>query len=209
MQTVFKVIILCTIMLILIILDRKVNLGEIHRNSKHVTIKASDGNEYTVIRGHTKDQAVRMLVRVRAMSERLLEMVQSNCMDACEGARIMLNRVRNSTVQFTELMPESPNDPVAININKGESIQLCLFDRQRINPVQMDALFTVVVHELAHMMDKTISAMQNGHSLHSGLFKRHEAFLMQYAHRLNIVPDGGAIGAMYCGIRIPDPSVSQ
>jgi hypothetical protein len=177
-----------------------------------VMFEGSDGRGYYVVEGSTEEQAADMLVDVVAKSTALIKRVSSmdlKQVSADMGVSVKRLRCISETrdITFMEHRP-ALGEPVAVNIDKGMSIKLCLFD-QNGNVVTKEALFTIVVHELAHIMEVEVSEMKQGHSVHSDAFKRNEAFLMKHAAAMGYVPVGGAVGSAYCGITIPSAEGAQ
>jgi hypothetical protein len=162
------------------------------------------GSEFIVYDDENASAAVLILDKVQEMTSQLLRGID---VDKSTDAQLLVSRVDALPISFKELRPQ-PGEAVAMNTNKGELIELCLFDPTG-NPVNVPALFAVVVHELAHMMDTHISAMVGGHSVHTDRFKRNEKFLMDLAVSMNLVPQGGSVGGAYCGIIIPDPEYAN
>jgi hypothetical protein len=207
MDDTYNTVILVIFAIAFIVADKKraINLFKQHL----ILVKTEDGNQYLVKNGKFQNQAANMLNRVNTRVINLLSTICTPTDLECTGqvaldARILMHRLKYKKIQWVQNMP-GPNDPVALNYNKGDSIHLCLFDSDG-RPVSEDVLFTVVVHELAHIMEPALSKMLNGHSVHSKRFKSNENYIMNRASELGYVPHGGAIGSAYCGIHIPDPA---
>jgi hypothetical protein len=170
--------------------------------------EASDGRCYWVNNNkETAQEAANMLASLQKKIKHLLTVLTNSpeIRDTAlaRGIQRLEDRVSRGSIEFMEHKPEK-GESVAINYGKGDAIFVCLFD-DRNQAVDMEALFTVVVHELAHITESTTSQMLNGHSVHSDEFKRNEAFLMSKAASLSYVPPGGAVGQSYCNIHLPDP----
>lgn len=202
------VIIVCVA---LVIADKKDYVAKITKSLDVVEEKGPDGQSYWVVKGPTQKVAATLLSEVVQMSENLLKQVavsftQDDCM--CDDAEQLLMAVNRRTIEFKEIRPQKTGGAVAYNVDKGKTIGLCLFGDDQETPVGFPALFSVVIHELAHMMDPSIAPSVNGHSIHSDRFKKNEKFLMKTAIDMQIIPPGGAVGDLYCGITIPDPSTA-
>jgi hypothetical protein len=117
----------------------------------------------------------------------------------------LLSRLGN--INITERVISDDNAAVALTRDKMD-IELCLFDRDK-HPVDEDALFSVLVHELAHIAEEDTSPLLNGHSVHSPLFKNIESYMLSVGVRIGFIPVGGTSGMPYCDIRIPDADVAQ
>jgi hypothetical protein len=175
------------------------------------SVHAHDGNHYTVLSGVTETRAADMLANVNIKTKQLLNSLSlpSEGMNPRlhQGFIRLKERVCHKHIRFMEIKPD-PGTAVAINTNKGDSIQLCLFGPDN-QPVNSQALFSVVVHELAHIMEVSVSKMVKGFSVHSEQFKLNEKFIMKAASDLGFVPRGGSVGAPYCGITIPNPETAN
>lgn len=178
-----------------------------------VDVRGTDGEFYTVARGKTSNQAAAMLSDIKAMVVRLMRHVciglQNNSLDSKVSgpSRLMLDRISRKKLVLIELVPEF-GEPIAINYGKGDSIHICLFDPTNGKPSSMHAIMTVIVHELAHMMDSEASVMNNNHSVHTPDYKFYEKYLLDQAIDLGFIPDAGTVGTPYCGILLPDPDTS-
>jgi hypothetical protein len=204
-------LILGILMFFILILERRTKMQAIKRFT--VDVVGSDGEFYTVARGANANTAAAMLSDIKArvavlMRHVCLSLKNNSVGDSLSGpAQLMLDRINNKQIVFIELVPEF-GTPVAINYGKGDSIHLCLFDPSNRKPSSSHAIMTVIVHELAHMMDSETSALKNGHSSHTSDYKLYEKYLLEQAIDLGFIPDAGTVGTPYCGILLPDPDTS-
>lgn len=173
------------------------------------TVRTRSGRVYTVAQAPTREQeraAAELLDTLYEATQQLVNSIGEGTEGASDFADgISRLRAQAPHIEFTQLVPER-GAPVAINFGKGQSIHLCLTDPRTGDLIQdLNPLMSVVVHEVAHIMDPGVSeTTESGHSRHSETFKRGEAFLMKHASRRGLVSPDGAVGSSYCGIRIPD-----
>jgi hypothetical protein len=199
------------LLLLILILERRTKMQALKRFT--VDIVGPDGAFYTVARGKNANTAAAMLCDIKyrvavLMRHVCLRLKDNSVGDSLSGpARLMLDRINNKKIVFIELVPEF-GTPVAINYGKGDSIHLCLFDPSNNKPSSRHAIMTVIVHELAHMMDSKTGVIKNGHSLHTSDYKLYEKYLFEQAIELGFIPDAGMVGTPYCGILLPDPDTS-
>ena len=170
--------------------------------------QAHNGRQYYVRAGPTAKNAAMKLALVEEATDRLLLSIATDgpapTKQLREDIRTLLIRLRGKRIELMELNPK-PDEPVAVNYGKGTTIKLCLYDSESGRPADTEALLTVMVHELAHVMEPMVSKLVDGHSIHTERFKTNERYLMRKAAELSMISDGGTIGQPYCGITLPDP----
>lgn len=172
------------------------------------------GRSYTVQDGKYAQENAALLQMLEMNTATILQRVcqlqttHEAQSDIRQAADKLLARVRARRITF-EQQPHRDGLPPAVNIGKGRVVKICLRESGAQEAVGSDVLNTVLVHELAHMMEDEVGKKVNGRSVHSDVFKRNERYLLGVAIELGLVPEGGTVGLPFCGQHIPDPQGAQ
>jgi len=160
-------------------------------------VSSVDGQTYTVRDMPDKQNAADTMARVRIKMNKLKLHLESTNPDKPQVKQLTRNFEANPN-RFKEATPEAQH--TSYSVNKGEEVHFCL--RQRDNGdeslVQEDIITFVVIHEMGHMITKSIG--------HEPEFWNNFAWLLQEAEKVGIYThrDFRAHPVSYCGMKITD-----
>jgi hypothetical protein len=158
-----------------------------------------------------KQEAADMLAKIHMNVQTLLEILQKKLSvntSFTEGINRLIKKYpTHQSIKIDELIMLQPPQiqPIAFNRNKGENIFICMYEEPASPIANYNSLFHVVLHELAHVMEKEYSTLNTAGpgNVHSGTFMKYEAFLQNLAHNHNLynknIPSDKQI---VCGQRI-------
>jgi hypothetical protein len=163
-----------------------------------VSVKSSvDGFTYKVRDMPDKQAAADMMARVRIKMNKLKLHLETTFPDKPQVKQLMRN-FEAQAHRFEEATPEA--EFTSYSVNKGESVYFCLRQREGSNEslVQEDIITFVAIHEMGHMITKTIG--------HGPDFWNNFAWLLQEAERTGLYKhrDFRAHPVSYCGMKITD-----
>lgn len=158
-----------------------------------------DGHKYLVQKMPDNKAAADLIAKTKA---RLIKLV-----DYCEREYPNNDDVKRMCRKFnpnniTEVGKNSKY--TSYSVNKGEKLVLCLRSRDGLNKlIDENTLTFVAVHELAHIMTKSIG--------HTEEFWQNFKFLLQNAIRINIYTkvDYSKYPKPYCGIKVTDTPLNM
>jgi len=169
-------------------------------SSEMVQVKSNIDNETYTVRNLTdKQQAANMLATLRRNMKNLVDYVQNQKQGEdkyCRGAiTVLKDRFRPNK------MSESPSNAkfTSYSVNKGEKIFFCLRLKDETNQlIDENTLTFVAIHELAHVMTKSIG--------HTPEFWNNFRFLLRHAVRAKIYryQKFSENPEKYCGMSITD-----
>jgi hypothetical protein len=160
-------------------------------------VSSVDGQTYTVRDMPDKQNAADTMARVRIKMNKLKLHLESTNPDKPQVKQLTRNFEANPN-RFKESTPEAQH--TSYSVNKGEEVHFCL--RQRENGdeslVQEDIITFVAIHEMGHMITKSIG--------HEPEFWNNFAWLLQEAEKVGIYThrDFRAHPVSYCGMKITD-----
>ncbi len=163
-----------------------------------VSVKSSiDGFTYKVRDMPDKQAAADMMARVRLKMNKLKLHLESTFPDKPQVKQLVRN-FEAEAHRFEEATPEA--EFTSYSVNKGESVYFCLRQREGSDEslVQEDIITFVAIHEMGHMITKTIG--------HGPDFWNNFAWLLQEAERIGLYKhrDFRAHPVSYCGMKITD-----
>jgi hypothetical protein len=163
-----------------------------------VSVKSSvDGFTYQVRNMPDKQSAADMMARVRIKMNKLKLHLETTFPDKPQVKQLMRN-FEAQAHRFQEATPDA--EFTSYSVNKGESVFFCLRQREGKDEslVQEDIITFVAIHEMGHMITKTIG--------HGPDFWNNFAWLLQEAERVGIYQhrDFRAHPVSYCGMKITD-----
>jgi hypothetical protein len=163
-----------------------------------VSVKSSiDGFTYKVRDMPDKQQAADIMARVRIKMNKLKLHLETTFPDKPQVKQLMRN-FEAQAHRFEEATPDA--EFTSYSVNKGESVFFCLRQREGRDEslVQEDIITFVAIHEMGHMITKTIG--------HGPDFWNNFAWLLQEAERVGIYQhrDFRAHPVSYCGMKITD-----
>lgn len=152
-----------------------------------------DGRSYLVRNKDDKEEAADKLATIRLNMIKLCDHLQSTQKD---DPRVSLLIERFNPDNLLEKPKGSKH--TAYSVNKGEKIVLCLRDKKTDKLIKLNTLMFVSLHELAHVMTKSIG--------HTDEFWDNFRYLLKEAVKINIFEhvDYSKEPEPYCGINITD-----
>jgi hypothetical protein len=163
-----------------------------------VPVKSSvDGQTYRVRDMPDKQSAADLMAKVRLKMNKLKLHLESRFPDKPQVKQLSRNFEAESH-RFTESTPDA--DFTSYSVNKGESVFFCLRQREGRDEslVAEDIVTFVAIHEMGHMITRTIG--------HGPDFWNNFAWLLQEAEAIGIYHhrDFRAHPVSYCGMKITD-----
>jgi hypothetical protein len=170
------------------------------KNSDYPVVKVKssvDGQTYSVRDMPDKQEAADIMAKVRIKMNKLKIHLESSFPDKPQVKQLTRN-FEASPSRFYEATPEAEH--TSYSVNKGESVHFCLREREGANEalVHEDIVTFVAIHEMGHMITKTVG--------HGPDFWNNFAWLLQEAERVGIYKhrDFSAHPVSYCGMKITD-----
>jgi len=160
-------------------------------------VSSIDGQTYTVRDMPDKQNAADTMAKVRLKMNKLKLHLESSSPDKPQVQQLKRNFEANPN-RFKEATPDAEH--TSYSVNKGEEVHFCL--RQRENGdeslVNEDIITFVAIHEMGHMITKTIG--------HGPDFWNNFAWLLQEAEKIGVYSkrDFSAHPVSYCGMKITD-----
>lgn len=163
-----------------------------------VPVKSSiDGQTYKVRDMPDKQQAADTMAKVRLKMNKLKIHLESTVPDKKQVKQLSRNFEANPN-RFKESTPDSEH--TSYSVNKGEAVHFCLRQREGDDEsvVDEEIITFVAIHEMGHMITKTIG--------HDADFWNNFAWLLQEAEKIGIYKhrDFRAHPVSYCGMKITD-----
>jgi hypothetical protein len=158
-----------------------------------------DGLQYNVRDMPDKQQAADLLARVRAKLQKLISILRQRYPGKPQV--IQLNeKFEADPKRFYEATPDSEH--ISYSVNKGDSIHLCLRqrDENKENLVDENIMVFVALHEMGHVITPATVAS------HGPEFWNNFAWLLREAEAIEIYKyqDFRAHPVTYCGEKITD-----
>jgi hypothetical protein len=168
--------------------------------SKYPIVKVKsnvDGQMYSVRDMLDKQEAADMMAKVRIKMNKLKLHVETSFPDKPQ-VKQWVNNFEAQASRIYEATPEA--EFTSYSVNKGESVHFCLREREGQNEslVNEDIITFVAIHEMGHMITKTVG--------HGPDFWNNFAWLLQEAEHIGIYKhrDFRAHPVSYCGMKITD-----
>ena len=169
-------------------------------NSQYPLIKVKssiDGELYTVRDMPDKQNAADTMAKVRLKMNKLKIHLESTVPDKPQVQQLTRNFEANPN-RFKEATPDAEH--TSYSVNKGEEVHFCLRQREGGDEslVNEDIITFVAIHEMGHMITKTIG--------HGADFWNNFAWLLQEAEKIGVYThrDFRAHPVSYCGMKITD-----
>ena len=156
-----------------------------------------DGKQYKVRDMPDKQEAANLMAHLRIRLTKLCDALEKKYPDKAQVKQLIKN-FRSDPSRFIEAKPDSEH--TSYSINKGESIHMCL--RQRDGPdeslVDENVMIFVSLHELSHVCTESIG--------HGPDFWNNFGWLLKEAEALGLYryTDFQAHPVSYCGVYITD-----
>lgn len=177
------------------VIGSTVALNKQSKNNEVVYVKANhNGKNYLVRNSPDKQQAAELLAQVASNLQLLVDHVYETDEDK-DGAVRMKRKFNQDSISESE-----PNSKyTSYSVNKGEKIVFCLRskdDKQELSDLNL--IMFVAIHELAHVMSKSIG--------HTDEFWDNMKYLLKKAMKLNIYKrhDFKNKPRSYCGTKITE-----
>lgn len=163
-----------------------------------VSVKSSvDGNTYLVRDMPDKQEAADLLARVRQRMQKLYNYLIATYPEKLQVKQLKQN-FKPEPSRISESTPDAEH--TSYSVNKGESVHLCLRQRQGNNEslVKENVMTFVALHEMAHMITTTIG--------HGPDFWNNFGWLLKISEEQGIYTyeDFSAHPVSYCGVKITD-----
>lgn len=166
-----------------------------HLSNEVMYVKSSyDNNEYLVRNLENKDDAANMLAKLRFKLEKLCQIMKNE--NENDESVIRMNEKFNPN-NITEA--GKSNQYTSYSVNKGEKLVFCIRQKdENESIVDENTLTFVSIHELAHIMTKSIG--------HTPEFWKNFKRLLQVAvdNGLYKKEDYNSNPKEYCGIKVSD-----
>lgn len=164
-------------------------------------VKSSiDGKEYLVRDLPDKQEAANLLAKVRIKLNNLKIHLEGKYPDKPQVKQLIQN-FRNDPKRFLESTPDA--EFTSYSVNKGESVHLCLRQREGADEslVKEEVMVFVAIHEMSHILTESLG--------HGPDFWNNFAWLLKEAELINIYKhqDFKAHPVKYCGMSITDEPV--
>jgi hypothetical protein len=156
-----------------------------------------DGKEYNVRDLPDKQQAANLMATLRKKLITLCDALEKKYPDKPQ-VKLMVANFRSDPERFMEATPDSEH--TSSTINKGESIHMCLRQREGRDESLVDenVMMFVALHEFSHILTESIG--------HGSDFWLNFGWLLNEAEGMNLYKytDFAAHPVKYCGIAITD-----
>ena len=157
-------------------------------------VSTVDGTKYCIRERYQSKEAADLLAKVMVKCEKLVNNLYEKYPDNESIQRLHKNFDKSRVV---ETLPTS--ELKAYSENKGQKLAFCL-NKKEVGPELIDenTLTFVALHELSHLMTKTIG--------HDATFWRNFKYLIEHAVKLNLYTpeDYKKKSTEYCGLEITD-----
>ena len=177
------------------VIGSTVALNKQSQNNEVVYVKANhNGKSYLVRNVKDKQEAAELLAQISSNLQLLVDHVYENDGDR-DGATRMKRKFNQNNISESE-----PNTKyTSYSVNKGEKIVFCLRskdDKQELSDLNL--MMFVAIHELAHVMTKSIG--------HTDEFWDNMKYLLKKAMKLNMYKrhDFKNKPRSYCGTKITE-----
>jgi hypothetical protein len=156
-----------------------------------------DGKQYRVRDMPDKQAAADLLARVRMKLNKLKLHIESAYPDKPQVRQLVQNFEADPN-RFFEATPDAEH--TSYTVNKGEAVHMCLRQREGGDEslVHEDILTFVAIHEMGHMITRTVD--------HGPDFWNNFAWLLQQAEAIGLYThrDFKSHPVSYCGMKITD-----
>jgi len=156
-----------------------------------------DGKKYKVRDMPDKQEAANLMAHIRARLVKLCDSLEKKYPDKPQ-VKQMVRNFRSDPSRFMEATPDEEH--TSSTINKGESIHMCLRERDGVNEslVNENVMLFVAIHELGHVCTESVG--------HGPDFWNNFGWLLKEAEALGLYKytDFSAHPVSYCGVYITD-----
>jgi predicted metal-dependent hydrolase len=170
----------------------------LHYESKYSELtyvtSSIDNKKYLVRNRDDKQQAADLLAKVRQNLDKLADYLKENHQDDIRVQRLIKNY---KPEKISESIPKA--NYTSYSVNKGEKIVFCIRSKdEKEELVSLNTIMFVAIHELAHVITKSIG--------HTDEFWDNMKFLLKKSVKINIYKkhDYKNNPIPYCGTEITD-----
>jgi predicted metal-dependent hydrolase len=179
------------ITLVIIIISFLLKYESISSDLTYVTSNI-DNRQYLVRNVNDKEDAANMLAKIRQNLERVVEYLKDNNISD-ERVQLLVNRFNPDVL--SESLPNTSY--TSYSVDKGKKIVFCLRSKDDKNKlIDMNTIMFVAIHELAHIMTKSIG--------HTDEFWDNMRYLLKIGIKVGVYQkvDYSKNPVQYCGISI-------
>jgi hypothetical protein len=179
------------ITLVIIIISFLLKYESISSDLTYVT-SSIDNRQYLVRNVSDKEDAANMLAKIRQNLERVVEYLKENNISD-ERVQLLVNRFNPDVL--SESLPNTSY--TSYSVDKGKKIVFCLRSKDDKNKlIDMNTIMFVAIHELAHIMTKSIG--------HTEEFWDNMRYLLKIGIKVGVYQkvDYSKNPVQYCGISI-------
>jgi len=179
----------------------------LENKSVDVTYVKTHNVEFLVRNLPDKEEAALLLSKIR---ERLLQIVENTTskkkLEDKDKDKDHVNALKRLKKNYkpNNITESSPgNKYTSYSINKGEKIVFCLRSKETNKLVDINTMMFVAIHELAHLMTKSIG--------HTTEFWDNMRFLLKEGIKLKVYEkqDFNKVPVEYCGTQITDTPLNN
>jgi predicted metal-dependent hydrolase len=179
------------ITLVVVILSFLLKYESVNSDLTYVT-STIDGRQYLVRNVSDKQKATDMLAQIRANLTKIVEYLKDNNISD-ERVQLLVNRFNPDVL--SESLPNTSY--TSYSVDKGKKIVFCLRSKdEKAELIDMNTIMFVAIHELAHIMTKSIG--------HTEEFWNNMRYLLKQGIKVGVYQkvDYSKNPVMYCGLKI-------
>ena len=156
-----------------------------------------DGKPYKVRDMEDKQEAANLMAKLRIRLTKLCDALEKKYPDTAQVKQLVTN-FRSDPARFIEATPDAEH--TSYSVNKGESIHMCLRQREGTDESLVDenVMTFVAIHELSHVCTESVG--------HGPDFWNNFGWLLKEAEAIGLYKytDFQAHPVGYCGVYITD-----
>jgi predicted metal-dependent hydrolase len=186
------------ITLVIIIISFLLKYESISSDLTYVTSNI-DNRQYLVRNVNDKEDAANMLAKIRQNLERVVEYLKENNISD-ERVQLLVNRFNPDVL--SESLPNTSY--TSYSVDKGKKIVFCLRSKDDKNKlIDMNTIMFVAIHELAHIMTKSIG--------HTDEFWDNMRYLLKIGIKVGVYQkvDYSKNPVSYCGITVSSSPLQE
>jgi predicted metal-dependent hydrolase len=186
------------ITLVIIIISFLLKYESISSDLTYVTSNI-DNRQYLVRNVNDKEDAANMLAKIRQNLERVVEYLKENNISD-ERVQLLVNRFNPDVL--SESLPNTSY--TSYSVDKGKKIVFCLRSKDDKNKlIDMNTIMFVAIHELAHIMTKSIG--------HTEEFWDNMRYLLKIGIKVGVYQkvDYSKNPVSYCGITVSSSPLQE
>ena len=186
------------ITLVIIIISFLLKYESISSDLTYVTSNI-DNRQYLVRNVNDKEDAANMLAKIRQNLERVVEYLKENNISD-ERVQLLVNRFNPDVL--SESLPNTSY--TSYSVDKGKKIVFCLRSKDDKNKlIDMNTIMFVAIHELAHIMTKSIG--------HTDEFWDNMRYLLKIGIKVGVYQkvDYTKNPVSYCGITVSSSPLQE